>query len=52
MNTYVSSAGEFNRDADYITTRITADGRDGGKRVYTEINNGVYPRKTRTAQMA
>ncbi|MGV0642009.1 glutathione S-transferase family protein [Mycolicibacterium sp. XJ879] len=23
------SAGEFNRDTDYITTRITADGRDG-----------------------
>ena len=24
-----SSDGEFNRDTDYITTRITADGRDG-----------------------
>lgn len=31
--TYVASAsdsgGDFNRDTDYITTRITADGRDG-----------------------
>jgi len=26
---YVSGGGEFERDADYITTRITADGRDG-----------------------
>ncbi len=26
---YVASGGEFNRDTDYITTRITADGRDG-----------------------
>jgi glutathionyl-hydroquinone reductase len=26
---YVAPAGEFNRDADYISTRITADGRDG-----------------------
>ena len=26
---YVSSGGDFNRDTDYITTRITADGRDG-----------------------
>jgi glutathionyl-hydroquinone reductase len=26
---YVSSSGEFNRDQSYITTRITADGRDG-----------------------
>jgi putative glutathione S-transferase len=26
---YVSSDGEFNRDTNYITTRITADGRDG-----------------------
>ena len=25
----VSAKGEFNRDSDYITTRITADGRDG-----------------------
>ena len=24
-----SSDGEFNRDTDYIDTRITADGRDG-----------------------
>ncbi len=29
MAEYVSSGGEFNRDTDYITTRITADGRDG-----------------------
>src|SRR4051812_8879498 len=29
MGEYVSSGGEFNRDTDYITTRITADGRDG-----------------------
>jgi putative glutathione S-transferase len=27
--TYVSTAGEFTRDARYIATRITADGRDG-----------------------
>ncbi len=27
--TYVSAGGEFNRDQRYITTRITADGRDG-----------------------
>jgi glutathionyl-hydroquinone reductase len=26
---YVASGGEFNRDTKYITTRITADGRDG-----------------------
>ena len=26
---YVVSGGEFNRDTNYITTRITADGRDG-----------------------
>jgi putative glutathione S-transferase len=26
---YVAGGGEFNRDTDYITTRITADGRDG-----------------------
>jgi putative glutathione S-transferase len=26
---YVSNGGEFNRDTNYITTRITADGRDG-----------------------
>ncbi|MBO0680244.1 glutathione S-transferase C-terminal domain-containing protein [Mycolicibacterium sp. S2-37] len=26
---YVAEKGEFNRDTDYITTRITADGRDG-----------------------
>src|SRR3954447_3188690 len=26
---YVNSTGEFNRDSRYITTRITADGRDG-----------------------
>jgi putative glutathione S-transferase len=26
---YVAKAGEFNRDTDYIETRITADGRDG-----------------------
>jgi putative glutathione S-transferase len=25
----VNAKGEFNRDSDYITTRITADGRDG-----------------------
>ena len=29
MAAYVSGGGEFNRDTDYITTRITADGRDG-----------------------
>ncbi len=27
--TYVNKQGEFNRDTNYITTRITADGRDG-----------------------
>jgi putative glutathione S-transferase len=27
--TYVNPGGEFNRDQRYITTRITADGRDG-----------------------
>ena len=27
--TYVSNGGEFKRDTAYITTRITADGRDG-----------------------
>jgi len=26
---YVAPEGEFNRDTNYITTRITADGRDG-----------------------
>jgi putative glutathione S-transferase len=26
---YVSNAGDFNRDTNYITTRITKDGRDG-----------------------
>src|SRR5437879_5720726 len=26
---YVAEAGEYSRDQDYITTRITADGRDG-----------------------
>ncbi|OSC39477.1 glutathione S-transferase family protein [Mycobacterium decipiens] len=29
MGSYVSGIGEFNRDTNYITTRITADGRDG-----------------------
>ncbi len=29
MAEYVSSGGDFNRDTNYITTRITADGRDG-----------------------
>lgn len=29
MASYVAAGGEFNRDTDYITTRITADGRDG-----------------------
>ena len=29
MATYVAEAGEFTRDTKYITTRITADGRDG-----------------------
>ncbi|EKF22379.1 glutathione S-transferase [Mycolicibacterium hassiacum DSM 44199] len=29
MAAYVASGGDFNRDTDYITTRITADGRDG-----------------------
>lgn len=28
-STYVSREGEFDRDASYITTRITADGHDG-----------------------
>src|SRR5262245_64228408 len=27
--TYISSSGEYSRDQHYITTRITADGRDG-----------------------
>lgn len=29
MASYVAGSGEFTRDTDYITTRITADGRDG-----------------------
>src|SRR5690349_15610291 len=29
MASYIASAGEFTRDTNYITTRITADGRDG-----------------------
>jgi len=29
MGSYVAAGGEFNRDTDYITTRITADGADG-----------------------
>ncbi|HEX9177612.1 MAG TPA: glutathione S-transferase C-terminal domain-containing protein [Mycobacterium sp.] len=29
MAAYVASGGEFERDTDYITTRITPDGRDG-----------------------
>src|SRR5271165_3289618 len=29
MGSYVSGGGGFERDTDYITTRITADGRDG-----------------------
>ena len=29
MATYVAGKGEFNRDTNYITTRITADGRGG-----------------------
>ena len=29
MGAYVAGGGEFNRDTSYITTRITADGRDG-----------------------
>lgn len=29
MASYIAQEGEFNRDTDYITTRITADGRDG-----------------------
>ena len=29
MAAYVAAGGEFNRDTNYINTRITADGRDG-----------------------
>lgn len=29
MASYVAAGGDFQRDTDYITTRITADGRDG-----------------------
>jgi putative glutathione S-transferase len=29
MGSYVAGGGEFNRDTNYITTRITADGADG-----------------------
>ncbi|MGB3895495.1 MAG: glutathione S-transferase C-terminal domain-containing protein [Mycolicibacter sinensis] len=29
MASYVAAGGDFERDTDYITTRITADGRDG-----------------------
>ena len=29
QGSYVNPSGEFNRDQNYITTRITADGRDG-----------------------
>src|SRR4029078_6045582 len=29
MATYIAGKGEFTRDTNYITTRITADGRDG-----------------------
>src|ERR1700755_601473 len=29
MASYVAAKGEFTRDTNYITTRITADGRDG-----------------------
>src|ERR1700757_1518789 len=29
MVAYVAESGEFERDTDYITTRVTADGRDG-----------------------
>ncbi|MGA3255375.1 MAG: glutathione S-transferase family protein, partial [Mycobacterium sp.] len=29
MATYVAEKGEFKRDTNYITTRITADGREG-----------------------
>lgn len=29
MGSYVAGKGDFNRDTNYITTRITADGRDG-----------------------
>jgi glutathionyl-hydroquinone reductase len=29
MGSYVAGGGEFERDTNYITTRITADGRDG-----------------------
>ena len=29
MGSYVAPQGEFSRDTNYITTRITADGRDG-----------------------
>ncbi|MBV9088494.1 MAG: glutathione S-transferase C-terminal domain-containing protein [Mycobacteriaceae bacterium] len=29
MGSYVATGGEFERDTEYITTRITADGRDG-----------------------
>src|SRR5579875_3321825 len=29
MSSYVAEAGEFTRDTNYLTTRITADGRDG-----------------------
>lgn len=28
-SSYVNPAGEFNRDANYIPTRVTAGGRDG-----------------------
>ena len=36
--TYVAEAGEFTRDTDYITSRITADGRDG-----YPVEPGRYP---------
>ena len=49
MASYVAGKGEFNRDTNYITTRITADGRDGypvepGRYTRADMNDGRVER--------
>lgn len=43
MGSYVSPAGEFDRDTDYITTRVTAAGRPSGARRPGEREGDGYP---------
>lgn len=47
---YISAFGDFDRDSDYITTRITGDGRDGCRvepHRYRPVVSRASPRASR-----